>query len=240
MPGATPEESESGDPSLGLAGLLFAQRTLTNVLESVVDIAADVVEGAEGVSLTLPARQHGFRAAIASSARLRELDDAQYRSGRGPCVEAFTTGAEVDAVLPSDRWPEFSTEAAAIGIWRVWSAPLRTRGETRGALNLFWGDGAGAHRFSAASARILAAQAAAVVANAHEFAEVTFDNMQLRQALETRTVIGQAQGVLMARQRLDAASAFDVLRRASQRENRKLHDIAADIVASALTGQMGT
>jgi AmiR/NasT family two-component response regulator len=62
------------------------------------------------------------------------------------------------------------------------------------------------------------------------------DNANLQAALTTRTVIGQAQGVLMARQEINEAEAFDVLRRASQRTNRKLRDIAADIVRSVQGG----
>ncbi len=233
MPGAVPDEAEEDELSLGLAGLLFAQQTLESALEAVVDIVAGTLPGVDGASLTLPAQESGFRPPVASSAPLRALDDLQYRSGRGPCVEAFTTAREVGSELPSDRWPEFSSLASGIGILRVWSSPLRVRGETGGALNLFWADEAAAARFSIEAARVLAAQTAVVVANAHELADAKFHNAQLRHALETRTVIGQAQGVLMTRQGIDAPTAFDVLRRASQRTNRKLHDIAADVVASA-------
>ena len=49
-------------------------------------------------------------------------------------------------------------------------------------------------------------------------------------ALASRGVIEQAKGILMAAQRCSAEEAFDLLRRASQRENRKLRDIATQIV----------
>lgn len=54
----------------------------------------------------------------------------------------------------------------------------------------------------------------------------------LEKALETRDIIGQAKGIQMARQRIDADAAFDVLRRASQRTNSKLRDVATELVAS--------
>ena len=57
---------------------------------------------------------------------------------------------------------------------------------------------------------------------------------QLRDALETRDVIGQAKGILMAAEAISADDAFLILVRASQRQNRKLRDIAADVVESTV------
>ena len=59
----------------------------------------------------------------------------------------------------------------------------------------------------------------------------------LEKALETRDIIGQAKGILMARQLIDADAAFDVLRRASQRSNTKLRDVASEVVAGVIKGQ---
>ena len=59
---------------------------------------------------------------------------------------------------------------------------------------------------------------------------VQLANQHLQDALESRDVIGQAKGILMAREGLDADEAFDVLRRASQRTNRKLRDVASDLI----------
>ena len=61
---------------------------------------------------------------------------------------------------------------------------------------------------------------------------------QLQAALESRDVIGQAKGILMARQGLSADEAFDVLRRASQRTNRKLRDVAAEVAAARPDGHV--
>lgn len=55
---------------------------------------------------------------------------------------------------------------------------------------------------------------------------------QLERALESRDIIGQAKGILMARQSITADAAFEILARASQRSNRKLRDVAADLVAN--------
>lgn len=53
---------------------------------------------------------------------------------------------------------------------------------------------------------------------------------QLQQALATRSVIGQAQGILIGRYKCSPDAAFRVLVKASSTTNRKLRDIAADLV----------
>ncbi len=55
---------------------------------------------------------------------------------------------------------------------------------------------------------------------------------QLTEAMHTRDLIGQATGILMERQGIDAAAAFESLVRASQRENVKLRDLARRIVGT--------
>ena len=54
---------------------------------------------------------------------------------------------------------------------------------------------------------------------------------QLREAIESRDIIGQAKGILMARESCNADQAFEILRRASQRENLKLRDIATRVAS---------
>lgn len=78
---------------------------------------------------------------------------------------------------------------------------------------------------------MFADHAAVVLSNAMSFAASEETNRQLQTALETARTIGRAQGVLMARQNCCADDAFDMLRRASQRSNRKLREIAQEIIA---------
>ena len=55
----------------------------------------------------------------------------------------------------------------------------------------------------------------------------------LRAALRSRHVIGQAQGLLMARHHVSSAAAFAVLVRLSQTSNTKLRDLAEELVQAA-------
>jgi hypothetical protein len=84
-----------------------------------------------------------------------------------------------------------------------------------------------------ATLEALGGPVAVVLANAETIAGLQRLNDQLHEALLTRDTIGQAKGILMNREGCSADEAFDILRRASQRLNQKLHDVAADIVRGA-------
>ena len=146
-------------------------------------------------------------------------------------MEAIRTGQEVTVAIPSPAWAAFSEGAAQAGVRTVWSLPLRVRQRTTGALNLYatvaesWEDPA------AGAARGLARQASVVLANAAALMSTQLTNQHLQEALESRDLIGQAKGILMARQSIGADDAFDILRRASQRSGRKLRDVAAELIA---------
>ena len=68
-----------------------------------------------------------------------EIDEAQYRTGQGPCISAFRHEQiyRIDSTSEDDRWPEFAKTALAHGIHSTLSVPLRARGDALGALNLY-------------------------------------------------------------------------------------------------------
>ena len=77
----------------------------------------------------------------------------------------------------------------------------------------------------------LAIAASVLLVNATSYWEAIDLNEQLGHAMRSRAVIEQAKGVLMAQTpTLTAEKAFDVMRRASQRENVKLRDIAQRVM----------
>ena len=81
--------------------------------------------------------------------------------------------------------------------------------------------------------RLFAAQAAIVLANAQAYWSARAKSEQLEQALESRAEIEQAKGVIMASTRCTPDQAFDLLVRQSQQQNRKLREIAAEVVYNA-------
>jgi len=77
---------------------------------------------------------------------------------------------------------------------------------------------------------ILASLASVALNAAHSFEDEERRIENLHSALSSREVIGQAQGILMERERIAPDQAFDVLRRASQYLNIKLREVAQTLV----------
>jgi GAF domain-containing protein len=228
-PSVSPIESERSLSEL--AGLLLSDANVSGLLEVIVNVAVSAVAGVDGASVSLLISEgKSFETTNASSELIREIDEVQYEGGGGPCVEAIRTGEETRFSMETDQWPVFAEAATQAGVHSVWSLPLHVRGRTTGALNLYAMTGEAWAGPSDRVARELAFQAAIVLANAAALMSAESANENLRIAMETRDVIGQAKGILMARQSLNSDEAFDVLRRASQRSNRKLRDIAMEVV----------
>jgi GAF domain-containing protein len=109
------------------------------------------------------------------------------------------------------------------------SIPLRSREKTYGALNVYTTRRDPISESEAEFAQTLADH----IANAVALVDASALNLQLQEAVSTRQLIGEAKGILMESERCSREEAFDILRRASQRTNRKLRDIAHDIVDAA-------
>jgi GAF domain-containing protein len=214
-----------------LAEVLLSEQNVSDVLGIIVNLAASALDEVDGASVSMVVQgRERFETTNASSIVVRDIDQAQYERAEGPCVEAIRTGREVRTSLPVERWPRFSERAVMAGMRSVWSLPLTVKDRTTGALNLYSSRGEPWAGTSTAVARGLAGQAAVVLANAASLASAETSNSHLQEALESRDIIGQAKGILMASQNLSANEAFDILRRASQSSGRKLRDIAAEVV----------
>lgn len=156
-----------------------------------------------------------------------QIDNAQYAARRGPCLDAVAGArhTRVDDTSVDRTWPEFSDAASRLGVRSSVSSPV-IAGRVFGALNVY---GRRAAQFDDGTAEVLAAFAAqAAVAGALEDARL--HAQQVEAAMDTRSVIEQAKGVIMAARSCDADTAFETLIRQSQHENRKLRDIAAELV----------
>jgi GAF domain-containing protein len=216
-----------------LGGVLFGEETLDAVLGLVLTLACSSVPPADWVSVTMSG-DDSLHTRSATSPEVRDLDGDQYQLNQGPCVEATRTGNTVNVLIdsPDFPWPEFGDRARTHGVGSILSTPLRVRDKTVGALNIYSRD---AELFGDADRELagkFAEEASVVLANAVTFMSMELVNEQLKEAVASRDVIGQAKGILMARQSCTADEAFDILRRGSQRENRKLRELAEDLAAS--------
>jgi GAF domain-containing protein len=139
----------------------------------------------------------------------------------------------IDDLEADDRWPGFANEAGDMGIKSVLSTPHSTGGSATGALNLY-SFAAGAFAQEAQdTATVLARHATIAIANRHALGDGEHLANQLREAILSREVIGEAKGILMERDGLSSDEAFDALRALSQSQNRKLRTIAEEIVRTA-------
>lgn len=205
---------------------------VSGLLDLIVEVAVMKTAGVTGASISVRLGRGEFETTHASSPGIRAIDEAQYKDGAGPCVKAIQTGEETLVCIPVAEWEAFSARALEAGVRAVWSLPLK-RGDGAASLNLYSATRGGWDPAGMAAARRLAGHAASVWATADALANARSVNQRLLQALDSRDRIGQAKGILMAREAVGADEAFDILRRASQRTNRKLVDIAADILRSA-------
>lgn len=160
------------------------------------------------------------------------IDAAQYETGEGPCLDAFRHAVvhRIDDTEQDKHWPVFAAAAAAKGIRSTISYPMVAGQEPVGALNLY-----SAHVDGFADADVdlgtaLAGQAAVLLVNSRVYWDACRLTENLQEAMRSRAAIEQAKGLLMARSRCTPDEAFNLLVRASQRENRKLRDIANELV----------
>ena len=193
-------------------------------------IATETVPGCDAASITVLRGGKPTTAAFTSKAALL-LDETQYKLGDGPCLAAIRhRGVECVSVESDDRWPGFSSKASDQGVLATMSIPLGNDEAVMGALNLYSETQVEYDPTARDVACRFADQLGVAVATATLYMESYELSRQLQQAMESRAVIEQAKGILMAAQRCTPDAAFNILVRASQNQNRKLRAIASEIV----------
>ncbi|MGY2083566.1 ANTAR domain-containing protein [Blastococcus sp. SYSU DS0539] len=221
-----------------LSRVTLGGRELADVLGEITRIAARAIPGAESVSTTLVRGDTAFTAAHHGAMSL-EADELQYAENGGPCIDAGRGGVvlRIDDVHTEERWPTYMARVRETAVRSSLSVPLPYQGASIGALNVYSAQPAAFASPDSLAAGLGTAELIAVaVANADAHARLADDARNMRIAMESRAVIEQAKGVLMAQRHVDAEQAFEILRQASQRYNRKLRDIAAGIVEGTRAG----
>jgi GAF domain-containing protein len=216
-----------------MSGFFMGDANLHDTLQQVSQLACEAV-GADMVGITMLVEGKA-RTAVFTDETASEIDAAQYQTGIGPCLDAFRYQQvfRIDDMADDIQWPPFSQAAAAHGINSSMSLPLITRHEGVGALNVYSRSAAAFSDDDVSVGLLFATHAAIVLANTQAYWDARQLNEDLTEAMKSRATIEQAKGILMGSQRCGPDEAFNMLVRASQRENRKLRDMAADIVMRA-------
>lgn len=218
-----------------LTGALLASGSVGEVLARVVASAHRVLPAAGLVSVTLRGEDGTFHTPIETGPAASAIDRAQYRSGQGPCVEAARTDgpalAAADDLRTDGRWPEFAGTAVRHGYLSVLACSLVPDAALPGALNVYSTTAGAFGPADRDRLLLLSTHASLALATCTALSAADLQEAQLRRAIASRDVIGQAKGILMARRDLTADEAFDVLRRTSQDLNVKLVELASTVTA---------
>jgi GAF domain-containing protein len=218
-----------------LGHLLLGNESMHSVLQKIVDVVKPVMPWGSEASITLFRDDRATTAAY-TGALAFDLDEMQYQDGHGPCLEAAIGGEVVEIVdgRTEDRWPDYMPRFVERGALSSLAAPVPAVQLSAG-LNVY---APVAHGFTDDDRRILvdvASYAAVALTNMDALQNARDLAEHLRAAMEFRSVIEQAKGILMERRKLTADQAFRLLVDSSMRTNRKVRDIAMNLV---LTGEL--
>lgn len=225
----------SAAEAVRLVAELAAERadtdSLDNLLQRALELTIEIVPGCEEAGISMV--EKGTVETPASVGEIAaKCDKLQEQLGEGPCITALLEAEviRIDDLERDDRWPRFAAGAVREGVRSMLACRLATQRDKLAALNMYSSE-PGA--FSADSEAMAIGYAAHV-----GLALSALDREKnLRRALESREVIGQAIGILMERHRITASQAFDVMVHASQRSNVKLRVIAEELTR---TGSLPT
>ena len=229
-----PASASGGPPDVPAARLVelvrkaIARTSPEEALRAVIEMAVESGP-CDSASITTLGPGRTVSTMAYSDNRVLQADELQYQLSEGPCLDAVWTNGVylVPDLLADGRWPHWAPRAADLGIGASMSVHLFT--DTRlGSINMYSLNPRRFDLLDVETARVIAAHASVVLAYAHT-------TQSLWRGMDTRNLIGQAQGMLMARYGLTAPKAFAVLRRYSQHHNIKLTVLAEQLTT---TGQL--
>jgi transcriptional regulator with GAF, ATPase, and Fis domain len=210
-----------------------------DLVEFLHGLSVDSVEiiGAEAASVMLADTRGGLRLVASSEERMRILELFEIQSAQGPCLDAFGTGQAVQAsgAESRSRWPVFAPRASEAGFRVMCAVPMRARTDTIGALNLFRGRDEPFSDAELEIARAMAQVATIALIQERAIRERSLLAGQLQTALRSRVVIEQAKGMLAEHLSTTVDESFQLLNKYARDHNRRLTDVARDIVDRKLS-----
>lgn len=220
-----------------LGTLRFGEMRVEDALRDIVQ-TTHTIFNVDGAGLMLADADHHLRNVAVSDERLGHLEELQIRHQEGPCISAFDEKELVAAQDLTDdrRWPSFSEAAVTRGVRAVLASPLPYNQDAVGVVAVLseeprpWSPEA---ELALLAFTDLAALLIASMMMGEEQSELA---AQLQGALNSRSVIEQAKGVLIGRQGVSAHDAYRQLRAQARAERRKIAAVAAELVRSAAHG----
>jgi hypothetical protein len=175
--------------------------------------------------------------AAASSARARQVMSSELDADDGPCVACYRGGQRqlnLDVATIAGRWPRFASAAGAVGFRTATTLPMRRRGDVVGAVGILDACGRSLAEPEISMAQLLAEAATVGLSQRRRLLESNRAAAQLQHALDSRVVIEQAKGMMAAWLGITPGAAFSLLRDYSRGHNRRLAEVADDVIRRAL------
>jgi ANTAR domain/GAF domain len=230
VPGTEGDTTELNVSLSQVARTLFLAGSTEATLQAVVDLAVATIDGCDFAGIFLVVDDQ-VTTPVHTDPMVVQIDSLQRDAGEGPCLDAIAQGSTfyADDLADDTHWTTFGPAAVAAGVRCILALRLSANG-TIGALN-FYARYPGAFGTTDRAKGVIFATLAGLAlgsAQAHDSEDRRADN--LHQALVTRELIGQAQGILMERERITPDQAFEVLLRASLHLNVKLREVAQELI----------
>jgi hypothetical protein len=188
--------------------------------------------------LMLVSAEGDLRVVASSSEEMRLVELFEIQAQEGPCPDCYRTGepAVHENLAGEDgHWPLFAPVALKAGFMSVQALPMRLRGVTIGALNLFRTETGTLEHSDVVAAQAMADVATIAILQHRAAIQAHLVVDQLNHALNSRVMIEQAKGILAERAGLDMEAAFAWLRKHARDHNQLLVDVAESIIKGDLT-----
>jgi GAF domain-containing protein len=220
-----------------LGRIKLGDTNLDGVLDTIAGLAKRTIPGADEVSVTLLRGKNAHTAAFTGDLA-RNLDESQYESGHGPCLDASAAAAtmSVPDMASETRWPQWTSRARETGVNSSLSVGLPVQDTVTGALNIYATKPDAFDDDAIVLGQTFAGYAAVALANAHLYDTTASLAQQMQAAMDSRAVIEQAKGIIMGDRRCTAEEAFSILTKISQDTNRNVRDVAAALADRAAEG----
>lgn len=194
---------------------------------------------ASGAGISLMGTERSLGVAVASSPASQQLEELQFTLGEGPCVDAHSSYRPVFAsdLEPSSgaRWPLYTPAAYELGVRAVFAFPLQMGASRLGVLDVYREVAGSLSRTATAQAITFAEVAMHALLDGQDAAVVGSVEDALGHALDYRSELYQAQGMVMVQLGGSVDEAIVRLRAYTYAHNRTLGEVAHDIVVRRLT-----
>lgn len=230
-----PEYPDSLVESLRAMSRLLIDGEVGDALQRIADLAVEAIEPADLAGITLQ-DEDGPRTAVFTHPQALEIDQAQYDTGIGPCLDAWRSNQvlRIESTADDARWERFSQVAHQHGVLSTLSLPLAFNDATAvGALNLYARRRSAFAQSDERHAAAFAEQLAVVVTTTRAPAAASGLSPQMRQALASRAIVDKARGIVMGARSCTAEEAYQLLVRTAQQSNSTLRDAARHVVQRA-------